>query len=255
MSQQINLFNPIFLREKKHFSAKTMGQGLGLIVVCTLLLFGYSRYQVWKLSQEATKVSAQLKQAQQQLASVTGAFVARKKDLQLEEQAKRAQQEVEAMQQAFARLRGEEFGTQKGYSDYLRAFSRQIVSGVWLTGFSIEGGGNAIGIQGAALTPELIPGYMNRLKREPVLQGKSFATFEIRQPKEVEQKPAEVVAGKKEKKESAPVSPTYVEFDLRSEGLEKAAEKGASAAAGVVKPSGNSSAPPSANLSSGAKGS
>ena len=33
MSQQINLFNPLFLEKKKYFSAVTMTQALGLIVL------------------------------------------------------------------------------------------------------------------------------------------------------------------------------------------------------------------------------
>ena len=32
MSQQINLFNPIFMKQKKYFSVTTMLQALGLIV-------------------------------------------------------------------------------------------------------------------------------------------------------------------------------------------------------------------------------
>lgn len=251
MSQQINLFNPIFMKERKHFSAKTMAQGLAVIAVCTLLLFGYSRYQIWKLNQETVKVAEQLKEAQQQLANVSAGFAARKKNLKLEEEANRAQQEVTAMQQAFVRLRNEEFGTQKGFSDYLRAFARKIVPGVWLTGFSIEGSGNAIGIHGSALKPELIPGYMNRLKQESVLQGKSFATLEIRQPKEAERKPGDAASTKGDKKDSlVPMLPTYVEFDLRSEGVEKP----------VVKAGATSTAPsaggvtPLSNPGSGARG-
>ena len=33
MSQQINLYNPLFLEKKKYFSAVTMTQAIGLIVV------------------------------------------------------------------------------------------------------------------------------------------------------------------------------------------------------------------------------
>ena len=260
MSQQINLFNPIFLRERKHFSAKTMAQGLGLIAVFVLLMFGYSQYQFWKMNQEAVKTSARLKEAQQQLTTVTVGFVERKKNLQLEEQVKRAQQEVDAVQQAFTRLRSEEFGSPKGYSDYLRAFARQIVSGVWLTGFSIESGGSAIGIQGGAMQPELIPEYMNRLKREPIMQGKSFATFEIREHQAVEQKlteqkpadqkPTDAAASKAAKKENVPMQPAYVEFDLRSEGVEKVGVKSATTS-GAPAPAGGVS--PTSNVSAGVK--
>ncbi|RJX32419.1 MAG: MSHA biogenesis protein MshI [Oxalobacter sp.] len=246
MSQQINLFNPIFLKEKKHFSAKTMAQAWALIALFAVALFGFAKYQSWKLEDQAVKVVTQLKDVREQQEKIKTGFVDRKKDMQLEETVKRTQQEAESLQQAFIRLRNDEFGTQKGYSDYLRAFARQMVQGVWLTGFSIQGAGNAIGIQGGALKPELVPAYMNRLKRETVMQGKSFATLEISQPKEADRKSGAADSGKGEKKERLPV---YVEFDLRSEGVEKPGAKGVVSTSSAL-PALNPSSP-----SSGAKGS
>ena len=38
MSQQINLFNPLFLRQKRYLSATTMVQGLGIIAVVLVAL-------------------------------------------------------------------------------------------------------------------------------------------------------------------------------------------------------------------------
>ena len=46
MSQQINLFNPIFLKQRKYFSLLTMLQALGLIVLGSLFFYGYALYQV-----------------------------------------------------------------------------------------------------------------------------------------------------------------------------------------------------------------
>ena len=43
MSQQINLFNPIFLKQKKYFSVVTMLQALLLIVLGSMLFFAYAR--------------------------------------------------------------------------------------------------------------------------------------------------------------------------------------------------------------------
>ena len=39
MSQQINLFNPLFMRKEKYFSARTMLQSLGLIVLGLVVLY------------------------------------------------------------------------------------------------------------------------------------------------------------------------------------------------------------------------
>ena len=230
MSQQINLFNPIFLKEKKYFSALAMLQALGLIMVGILLLFAYSTYQSRSLNQDAVNAAAQLASAQKQLAKMNAEYGARKKNQSLEDELKKAQQEQAALQEALARLQNEEFGNRKGHSPYLRAFSRQIIDGVWLTGFSIDGGGNAIGIQGRAIQAELIPAYINRLKQESVIQGKSFATLEIQQA--AERKIQEGSAGVVEIKKMD--APSFIEFDLRSAGVEKTVAKPVDVAAGDI---------------------
>ncbi len=228
MSQQINLFNPIFLKEKKYFSAVTMAQALLLIVVGVLLLFFYSMYQSRSLKEDAQKTAAKLVTVQQQLAKMNAEYGARKKNQSLEDGVKIAVEELAALQQTMARLQNDEFGNRKGYSAYLRAFSRQIVDGLWLTGFSIESGGNAIALQGRALQPELVPAYINRLSQEAVIQGKSFATLEIQQPAERKAQEGGAVAATVEQKKSDVVA--FIEFDLRSAGLEKTASKSSASA-------------------------
>ncbi len=44
MSQQINLFNPLFLKRRKHFSAVTMAQALGVLIVGLAAFYGFARY-------------------------------------------------------------------------------------------------------------------------------------------------------------------------------------------------------------------
>ena len=231
MSQQINLFNPIFLKEKKHFSAVTMLQALGVVVVGVLLMYAYSLYQSRTLKQEAAKTVAQLAEAKQQQARLVTELSGRRKNQALEDEALRVQEEHAGLQQAMTRLQNEEFGGRKGYSPYMKALARQIAEGIWLTGFSVDGSGTAIGIQGRALQPEAIPAYIGRLKQESVLQGKSFATLEIQQPKEDDNKQASVPAEAKKD-----VTVPFVEFDLRAAGVEKPVAKPAPATAKPATP-------------------
>lgn len=205
MSQQINLFNPIFLKQKKYFSAVTMVQALGLILLGCALLTAYMVMQTNKLKNEVAASSARLAATQVQLVQITAAGQMRQKDKVLEEQVKRAEAEVQAMQEVFLTVRKGDLGNTSGYSEYFRAFSRQSVSGLWLTGLTINGAGNGIEINGRAMRPELVPEYLARLKREQALQGKSFASLEIQMPK-----PEQVSAARPESVAN------YIEFSLRS---------------------------------------
>ncbi|QAU34279.1 PilN domain-containing protein [Janthinobacterium sp. 17J80-10] len=215
MSQQINLFNPIFRQQKKYFSAVTMAQAIGLILLGAALLTAYAGYRSSRLSAEAAAASMQLKAAQDQLVQADAAFPPRQKSKVLEEQIKKMESEMASLQKVDNLLQAGEFGNTNGHAEYLRAFARQIIEGVWLTGFSIHGAGAEIGLQGRALRPELVPAYINRLKHEPVLQGKSFSALQIQVPQmELTANSANTAntAGAQRRSMAAP----YVEFSLQS---------------------------------------
>lgn len=209
MSQQINLFNPIFRQQRKYLSAVTMMQALGLILLGAVLLAVYAGYRSSRLAADAAAASSQLQAAQVQLAQVTTAFPPLKKSAVLEAQIRTVEEEMVSLQKAAAILRDEKFGSTAGHAEYMRAFARQIVDGVWLTGFSLQGGGAEISLQGRALRPELVPAYINHLKQETVLQGKSFSALHMQVP-QLEQAPGTTPKGQ------APVAAPFIEFNLQS---------------------------------------
>lgn len=212
MSQQINLFNPIFREQKKYLSAVTMAQALGLILLGSVLIGGYASYRSSQLHAEAAAVDTQLKAAQERLAKVTQAFAPRQKSQALEQEIRNMEMELQSLQKVAVILNEGELGNKDGYADYFRAFARQILDGVWLTGFSLHGAGAEIELRGRALQPERIPAYINRLGKESVLQGKSFSNLEMHVPKATPDRSGTVAA-------SQSVALGYIEFSLKSTGL------------------------------------
>lgn len=210
MSQQINLFNPIFLKQKKYFSAVTMVQGLCLILLGCLLLTAYAEFQLSIRKREAAASSALLLKTQSQLITIAAQFAPHQSDPALDKQIKEAQDEIDAAQRVFDSLKSGEFGDTKGYSTYFRGFSREIVDGLWLTGISIYGAGHDINLSGRTVNPQLVPLFLAHLKREQEMQGKSFSTLEMEVAK------PDPLPG------TNPVAPTpilrapYIEFTLQS---------------------------------------
>jgi hypothetical protein len=215
VSQQINLFNPIFLKQKNFFSAITMAQGLGLILMGSFLLAVYTDYQLSRLSTEVAATSAQLELAKAQLTKISVDFGPRQKSKSLEDDIQKTETEAKSQQRLVDILQKGELGNTKGYSEYLRAFSRQIMGGLWLTGFSIYGAGNEIALQGRALQPELVPAYISRLRSEPVMLGKSFAILEMRVPQVDQANKGDPATAKQR------VPAGYIEFNLQSSGMIK----------------------------------
>ncbi len=208
MSQQINLYNPIFLKQKKIFSATTMAQALAAILVGALAFAGFAAYQVKKLEREAQRGEALAKAEEARLVRVGSEFAARKPSAALAEEVRRSERELKLREEIFALLSGGGLGETGGVSPYLRALARQNLNGLWLTGFELAG--KDMTLSGRALRAELLPEYLRRLGREPVMQGRQFAVLDMQEPKPE--------AGEKDKageKGKAP-GPRYIEFSLHS---------------------------------------
>ena len=226
MSQQINLFNPIFLKQKKIFSAITLLQMSGLVLLGAVLVAIYTTFQSAELNRNAGIVAAQLRTAQAQVARLRADASAPAKSKALEDALVKVEAEIKSRQQISSILQKNDFGNTTGFSAYLVAFARQIPNGLWLTGFNISRAGNEIGLQGRTLKPELLPLYVTQLKRETVMQGKSFAELQMQIPRAASAAVASNVGhlndiigaatqGKSEAGKQLDAVP-YIEFNLRS---------------------------------------
>jgi Tfp pilus assembly protein PilN len=204
VSQQINLFNPVFLKQKKHFSARTMLQGLGMIFLGSVAVVIYA--------QEAAATANRLKATQDQLTRVVTEYAPKKKSSTLEAEISQVEADIKARRQVIEQVQKGDLGNTKGYSAYFRALSQQIVNGIWLTSFRIDGG--EIELRGRALHPELVPEYIARLGREPVMKGKSFSTLEMHVP--LVDKPARNEGAASASAGTQQVPANYIEFRLRS---------------------------------------
>src|SRR5919197_586996 len=67
MSQQINLFNPVFLRQKRQFSALAMAQALGLVTLGALAMYAYEVRQNRVLADVLAQTEKQLDARREQM--------------------------------------------------------------------------------------------------------------------------------------------------------------------------------------------
>lgn len=220
MSQQINLFNPIFLKKNTYFSAATMLQTAGLLMLGVFAITIYTSLQTASFVKTADIVNIQLRDAEAKVGKVRANAIEPQKNRQIENSILKTETELASKQKILNLLQKSDFGNTKGYSAYLQAFARQIPNGVWLTGLSIDGAGSDIGLQGRALKPELLPVYVNRLKQENSLQGKSFSSLQMQMPSvDADKQDAGATALLKSKTQVP-----FIEFSLRSSGSIDAAD-------------------------------
>ena len=182
MSQQINLYSPIFRKETKVFSATTMLQGLGLIVLVVAVFYYYMSAQSSLLELRAAESAQQLKSELERL-KVYGAQASPAERLRaLAERRKALEATLGTQTQALEGLKAGAFGRSEGYSATLRALARVSVEGVWLTRVDFSEDGGELSLAGRALRADLVPAYLARLRADPALRQQDFTRLEVKRP-------------------------------------------------------------------------
>jgi hypothetical protein len=209
VSQQINLFNPIFLKKTKLFSAATMAQTFALIGVVLIALGFLYASRLVHVRKDADEAAARLKAAQLQLTQMVERTKPKPMDKSTEDAIRLVEDRLRATRQVLDFVNKGDLGNTQGFTEFFRAFSRTATPGIWLTGFSLLDGGSGMEVRGRALQPTMVPAYLAGLRREAVFKGKSFGSLELRTP--------QIQSAAKGAVPAKPVvEMPYVEFTLKS---------------------------------------
>lgn len=215
MAQQINLFNPVFLKKKKYFSSVTMLQALAMLLGGIVAFYGYTVYEARSLARVAEDAGRQAKAQSEQVGRLTREFSPQGKSRLVEDEIARASARLKQREELLGVLRTGGLGNTDGFARYLTAFARQTLGGVWLTGFSIGGDESQLLVSGRALHPDLLPAYIRALSREEVMRGRRVSELRLT-AREERPAPGTAAPGANPAGESRPApAPTrYVEFSF-----------------------------------------
>lgn len=179
MNQQINLYQPMFRKQEKVFSAVTMLQITGFIVLVLAGIYGYSLYSLQPFKTELAKIDSEHNKLSQQLTRLEAQAPANVKSQLLEDEVRQLTRELEQKQRVQQMLTSGRFGNRDGFSDLLEGLARQHVSGLWLTQVRFTGGGTQLMMSGKANAAELIPIYIQKLAAETAFAKLSFNVLQI----------------------------------------------------------------------------
>lgn len=174
MHQQINLYQPVFRRQHKVFSALTLVQILAAALILLLVLVVHARWTLAGLAATQHALAQQYAELQNRINTMAGGDAASdSQDLEQEiAQLGDAINQRHSLVEQFDRLMVQE---QQGYARYFEALARERLPGLWITALQIgEGGG--IEIRGKALEPRLVPVFLRRLGRLPPFAKERFAS-------------------------------------------------------------------------------
>ncbi|HEX9585163.1 MAG TPA: hypothetical protein VGB36_11740 [Gammaproteobacteria bacterium] len=200
MSQQINLYQPIFRKEEKKFSTVAMLQAAGLVAIGVIAIYGYSWWQNGELKKELKRVDQNQATAAKRLAEVTEKFGQGGKQSPIDLEIVRLESEIVSRQRIQEALQSGVFSNTLGFSDYFVSFARQHIHGIWLTGVDITGAAEQMILSGRSTSPELIPRYMQKLSAEKPLSGIVFNVFQMNRPAP----------------DAKQMEPQYIEFQVKT---------------------------------------
>ena len=183
MSQQINLLNPALIKQKDLLNPTNIGITLGALFVLMMIFYVQAQRQMSLLNVQRTEATKALVAAQSQLKETAARHALREPNkaltmqiVQLEQKEKMQQQVMQTVSQGYA-------SPEKGYAAIMRAFAKQSIDGLWLTGFSFDSQSEQLNITGRTLEADLVPEYISRLSQESALKGKQFSGLNMSQSK------------------------------------------------------------------------
>lgn len=178
MYQQINLYQPIFRKQRQIFSAMTMVQAAGIVAVALLGFYFFGLWRVTALEAEATRLEGTEAGLLTRLASIDPSL-SMNRTAEVEEEIRRLNATLRDQTLLVDALREQSLGTTEGFSGFLAALGRQHTPELWLTQFAINGSTRALELSGRSTRVELVPQYLEALGREPALAGQRFDRLEI----------------------------------------------------------------------------
>ncbi|MGE0080723.1 MAG: PilN domain-containing protein [Thiohalomonadaceae bacterium] len=177
--QQINLYQPIFRKQEKVFSAKAMAQSAAVVVVGLLAFYGFGVWQLSALEAQREQVEQRRSEAVARMESLRQLYPERSKDAALEARVQQLARELDARTRIATQLGSGAEGNTRGFSAHLAGLARQRPEPLWLTHIGIAGGGSRLRLSGSALQPEAVPRFLQRLSAEPAFAGAGFRHLQI----------------------------------------------------------------------------
>ncbi len=178
MNQQINLYQPMFRKQKVVFSAMTMLQVAVFFLIVFTSIYAYQTTKLKPYKEQLVSIDKDLAQLGSQVAALSNIKNKSKSKL-LESEISKLTIELEQRERISSVLSNRSFGNSSGFSTYLEAFAKGHVQGTWLTSVNIKQGGLSLGLKGKTLSSELVPIYIQNLAKEESLDGSAFNVMEL----------------------------------------------------------------------------
>lgn len=183
MPQQINLSNPVFLTQKRYFSAATMARALGVFLLLGGLL---SAYWGWALQALNTGYQQSVASSQREMDRLQAAIQARRAaigpaDAVALQELETRKTELQQRELLLRELRRGLLREGQGHAARLQLLARSIPPQAWVT--EVKADDLRLELSGYTLEPAALNGWVARLSESPLLEGQQLAVVKVERVK------------------------------------------------------------------------
>jgi hypothetical protein len=177
MHQQINLFQPVFRKQEKVFSATTLAQIAGAVLLLMIIILAHARWTLAGMEQSAQALQQRYDHLQTQMMQLEDAY--RTPDTEaLDAEIERLSADIDQRHFLLAQFDQLVIQNSNGFSKQFRILAEQQMPGLWLSGVTADSEGQ-IELRGAALEAKLVPAYLQQLEQKPQLSASAFETVSM----------------------------------------------------------------------------
>ncbi|NBB93397.1 MAG: hypothetical protein GVY32_09555 [Gammaproteobacteria bacterium] len=179
MNQQINLYQPIFRKEKIVFSAQTITWlSLGLIVLLVLwsALIGQ---RISGLESELERQQQAEQRAVRQVAELQSSMPPDEPDAALVARVENLRERRDGLRESLAALERRMPAAELDLLARLDALASQVPAGLWLTELYMADQGETLTAEGEALEARLVPVWLAGLSRIETFSGLGFRQVQL----------------------------------------------------------------------------
>lgn len=188
MSQQINLFDARFRRQKQHVTARTLVVTAAVLLGAAFLLQELYAYQNRSLQATLAQVDKRATELRDQTVRFAREFTAQGRSAALTDEIARVEDQLRVRRALLATMQSGAGGGVQGFSPYLTALARQTMDGVWLTGVDIGGASGEVVLKGRVVDSTLVPVYIRRLREQPPFAGGTVNELRVAARSDAEKK-------------------------------------------------------------------
>lgn len=176
MQQQINLFQPVFRREAKVFSARALAQVLGLALILIVAGSALLQLQLGRHSATRDLLASQYHSLDSQLQALESSADAGELAA-LDARIKELETRLADGATELGGLQTQLLEHDTGFARLLEALAKHPQQALWLTAIRVQAG--ALELEGLTFDPERLPAYLAELNTDPALAHWSLTTVQL----------------------------------------------------------------------------